>query len=96
LLHQISLLKEDSRVDYVLMQPAPLPDAGIACQNKTASLLFRLLRDRAFETGDPKAVRAMYLQLRGIAMSQTGYQTIWLEKQLKTEFGVDVTEVSDE
>jgi hypothetical protein len=29
-------------------------------------------------------------------MNQEGYQIDWLEKQLKVEFGVDVTEVADE
>jgi hypothetical protein len=38
----------------------------------------------------------MYKQLRGTAMKQVGYQIDWLEKQLKSEFGVDVTEVTNE
>ena len=92
----MSLLKQDSRVDYVLVQPAPLPDTGITFQNVMASTLFRLLRDRAFETGDHKAVQAMYLQLRDTAKTQAGYQIQSLHKQLKVEFGVDVTEFDDE
>jgi hypothetical protein len=68
----------------------------MAFQDGTASVLFRTLRHHAFETGDRIAVRAMYRQLRGTAMNQAGYQIDWLEKQLKVEFGVDVTEVADE
>jgi len=95
LLRQISLLEKSSKVDYVLMQPTPLPDQGIAFQAGT-STLFRTLRAHAFETGDPRTVRSMYKQLRGTAMKQVGYQIDWLEKQLKSEFGVDVTEVTNE
>ena len=54
------------------------------------------MRDLAFETGDPSAVGAMYTQLRHTAMKQAGYQVGWLEKQLKVEFGVDVTKATAE
>jgi len=73
-----------------------LPDHGIAFQTKNASALFRYMRDLAFETGDPSAVGAMYTQLRHTAMKQAGYQVGWLEKQLKVEFGVDVTKATAE
>ena len=92
LLHQISLVEENSKVDYILVQPAPLPDYGVRFQDGMASAQFRTMRTRAFETGDPSLVRAMYMQLRETAMKQRGYQLGWLEKQLKVEFGVDVTE----
>jgi len=60
------------------------------------SKFFRILRDRAFETGDPRVVHAMYLQLRSTAVRRAGYQVEWLEKQLQVEFEVDVTAVTDE
>jgi hypothetical protein len=96
LLHQISLLEENSQVDYVLVQPAPSPDYGIMFEDSVGSLYFRTMRARAFESGDPSTVRMMYKQLRSTSMKTPGYQISWLEKQLKAEFGVDVTEVADE
>jgi hypothetical protein len=82
-------------VDYVLVQPLPLPDHGVRFQDGMASALFRTMQSRAFETGDPSLVRAMYMQLCKTAMEQRGYQLGWLEKQLKVEFRVDITETMD-
>jgi hypothetical protein len=76
------------------MQPEPFPDQGIAFEHGTASLLFRTLRDDAFETGNPEAVRAMYTLLCRMMSKQTAHQR--LQSQLKAEFGVDVTEPTAE
>jgi len=90
LLHQISLLEENPTLDYALVKPAPREcDQGIVMQ-AASSLLFRVMRDRAFRDGDESAVLHMFRALEPMASSFTGYGVVGLEKQLKLEFGVDV------
>jgi hypothetical protein len=90
LLRQMSLLEENPTLDYVLVQPEPLPDHGIVFQSSMGSLFFRVVRDQAFETGDSRMVATMYSQLSKSAKAQVGYGIERLENQLKLEFGVDV------
>lgn len=56
---QLSFLRRDSRVDYVLMQPYPHPDQGICMPNPVIQALFRTVFEEAVETGNADAVGCM-------------------------------------
>jgi hypothetical protein len=91
----MSMLEKNPSVDYVLIPPAPLPDIGAALAEPKLAQLFRLLRHRAFETGDKECVYLMYKMLKDIAKSRTEYGLSGLEKQLGAEFRMDAKEFQE-
>ena len=90
-MHQISLLEKDPSIDYFLIPPAPEPDIGVTMRGEK-SKLFKWLRDRAFETGDPEAVGFMYKLLSGV----NGFGDDELERQLGAEYEMDVKELREQ
>ncbi|KAJ7618279.1 hypothetical protein DFH06DRAFT_1012130 [Mycena polygramma] len=90
LLHQLSLLKENPQVDYVLVRPAPHPDHGVVLQASEGSLFFKIMLKRAACGHAPREVLRMFQQLSPTAREARGVGVAGLKAQLLKEFGVDV------
>ncbi|EKM56191.1 uncharacterized protein PHACADRAFT_122440 [Phanerochaete carnosa HHB-10118-sp] len=94
LLHQISLLSDNPRIDYVIVRPYPEPDQGICLADAMGSLMFKVVRNRALKSGDRQAVNAIYKMLIP-SMDKTRLPRSMLCKQLELEFGHRVEEDPD-
>lgn len=60
LVNQLALLKDNPHVTYVLTQPDPKPDHGVALQHLEGKMLFDIMKNRAIRNGDPQAVAMMW------------------------------------
>ncbi|KAF8957199.1 hypothetical protein BDZ97DRAFT_1847730 [Flammula alnicola] len=97
LLHQISLLERKPNVDYVLINPPPLPDVGIALPAsaivRQVRQMFLIMRHRAFKSGDKRAARFLYQILnKSYGENASGisqqYPVSRLKEQFEREYGV--------
>ncbi|KAJ7738756.1 hypothetical protein B0H16DRAFT_1891232 [Mycena metata] len=96
LLHQLKLIKENPKVDYVLVQPDPHPDHGVVLQDAMGSMFFKLCMKRAVTGPAPREVYKMFQQLEPTARNAPGFGVAKLKQQLLKEYGFDVDVVKAE
>ncbi|KAJ7184740.1 hypothetical protein C8R46DRAFT_883499 [Mycena filopes] len=96
LLHQLNLLKENPKVDYILVAPAPHPDHGVMLQDALGRMFFKLCMKRAVTGPAPREVFKMFQQLEPTAQKAPGFGVAKLKQQLLKEYGVDVDVVKEE
>ena len=85
--HQIKLLKENPRVDYVVTQSAPKDDYGVMLPHPMGQMMFLVMRRRAMATGDPQAVTMLYTFIAPFALNN-GVTLKAVRAQLVAEYGV--------
>ncbi|KAJ6562280.1 hypothetical protein B0H19DRAFT_95366 [Mycena capillaripes] len=100
LIYQIQLLKESPGLDYVLIQPDPLPNEGVRLpydvddlDDARQWLEFKRCMDRAVSDHSPRDVFKIFQELERMARDlPDGVAN--LKKQLFKEYGVDVDAVT--
>ncbi|KAJ7920975.1 hypothetical protein B0H13DRAFT_2318880 [Mycena leptocephala] len=89
-LYQLKRLRENSGVDYLLIEPEPLPDHGVVVPDALGRAFFRHCVHRAVCDHLPREVLMMFQQLEPTASGVPGFGLARLKKQLLKEYGVDV------
>ncbi|KAG9044346.1 hypothetical protein FS837_008279 [Tulasnella sp. UAMH 9824] len=94
LVNQIALLQDNPHISYVLTQPDPKPDHGVALQHPQGKMMFEILKNRAVRNGDRKAVAMMCNMLEQSAAG-VGMSKARLMLQLSKEYGIPVSELAE-
>lgn len=92
LVNQLALLKDNPHVTYVLTQPDPKPDHGVALQHAEGRMLFDIMKNRAIRNGNPQAVAMMCNMLEQSAAG-VGMSKARLMLQFSKEYGIPVSEL---
>ncbi|KAG8922306.1 hypothetical protein FRC01_014206 [Tulasnella sp. 417] len=92
LVHQLALLQDNPHVTYVLTQPDPKPDHGVALQHSMGKMMFDVMKNRAIRNGDPRAVATMCNMLEESAAG-VGMSKARLMLQFSKEYGIPVSQL---
>ncbi|KAJ7934817.1 hypothetical protein B0H13DRAFT_1854815 [Mycena leptocephala] len=90
LLYQLKCLRENREVDYLLIEPEPLPDHGVMVPGALDRAFFRKCVHRAVCDHSPHEGLLMFRQLEAIAREVPEFGVARLKKQLLKEYGVDL------
>ena len=94
LLYQLNRLRENPEVDYLFIEPEPLPDHGVVVPDGLGRVFFRVCVHRAVCDHLPCEVLRLFQQLEPMAHGIPGFGVARLKKQLLKEYGVDVDVVT--
>lgn len=94
LVNQLALLQDNPHITYVLTQPDPKPDHGVALQHTMGKMMFDVMKNRAIRNGDPRAVATMCNMLEESAAG-VGMSKARLMLQFSKEYGIPVAELAE-
>ncbi|KAG9044344.1 hypothetical protein FS837_008277 [Tulasnella sp. UAMH 9824] len=94
LVYQLALLQDTPHISYVLTQPYPEPDHGVALQYREGKITFEIWKNRAVRNGDRRAV-AMMCDMLEHSAACLGMSKARLMLQLSKEYGIPVSELAE-